>query len=246
MTDNIKQILANYGLSDKEVKIYLALLSYGNATAQALSRFTKIKRTSIYPLAERLVTKCILGIYKAKYGTHYIATSPRSLISRLDRIQKELSAALPQLEAMQSKQPEEANVKYYKGKEGYMSVLNETLDGYSYEIFYIGAAQELNNVISEKYVVKTYIPERLKRKIILKQIVFPDKFSKKLQETDGAELRLTRFFPEGYSFTGNMIIYKNKVTYLSSIKELSCVVIESKEIADLEKEKFRLLWEKLR
>ncbi|MFA6422725.1 MAG: helix-turn-helix domain-containing protein [Candidatus Buchananbacteria bacterium] len=245
MKDKIKQILAEYGLSDKEVKIYLALLGQGSLTVKELSIYTKIKRTSIYPIADKMVSRGILGIYSAKYGTHYIATSPLSLLSRIERIKTEFQESLPELEAMQKKETDDTNVKYYKGKEGHMSVLNETLKGYSHEIFYIGSAKDLNEVISDRYVLDIYIPARLKRKIILKQIVFPDKFSKTLKKTDNKELRFTRFLPANYAFTGNMIIFENKVAYFSSIKELTCVKIESKEIFEMEKEKFKLMWDKL-
>lgn len=245
MKQNIKEILAGYGMNDKEVKIYLALLGSGSATAKQLASLTKIKRTSIYPLADRLVAKGILGIYKAKYGTHYTATSPLSLVSRLERIKDNLKKALPELEAMQMKDTHEANVKFYRGKEGYITILDETLSGYSQTIYYIGSSDDLTAVISEQYANK-YIAERVKRNTKFKQLVFRDKFTQNALATDAKELRQTRFLPADYKFTGNMVIYNDKVAYFSSIKELSCVLIQSPEIADMERGKFKLIWDRLK
>ena len=244
MNDNIKQILANYGLTDKEVKIYLALLSNGNATAKELSSLTKIKRTSIYPLTDKLVARGILGVYKAKYGTHYIATSPHSLLSRLEKIKADLNSALPQLEALEKKNNYEPEVKFYKGKEGYISILDDTLIDNTQEILYFGSAEDLNDVISESYANK-YIKARVNLKIKFLQIVYPDNFSKKLQKSDVLELRSTKFIPEDFKFSGNKVIYKDKVAFFSSKKEMTSLVIKSVDMAEMERKNFKLLWEKL-
>lgn len=242
---DIKQALGRYGLDDKEIKVYLALLSWGNATVKELAESTKLKRTSIYLIADRLVSLGILGQYKAKYGTHYVAESPKKLISRLESIKNDVSAILPQLEALEKKEDEEASVKYFKGKEGYMAVLEDTLAGYSHEMYYLGSTKDLNDIISEKYVTDHYIPERLKRRIMFKQIVFADDFAKQQKLDDGQNLRVTKFLPQDRFFTGSMLVYQDKVAYFSSKRELSCVVIESRDIAEMERQKFLLLWEKI-
>ena len=80
---NIKKVLADYGLEDKEIKIYLAILKLKNATVREIALATKIKRTSVYLSAEKLVARGIMGQYKAKYGTHYTIDKPEDLILRL-------------------------------------------------------------------------------------------------------------------------------------------------------------------
>jgi sugar-specific transcriptional regulator TrmB len=245
LNDGIKQILANYGLSDKEVKIYLALLTNGNATAKELSFLTKIKRTSIYPLAEKMVAKGILGIYQAKYGTHYIATSPRSLMSRLDKIKNDLTTALPQLEALENKKSNnEPEVKFYKGKDGYISILDDSLADNAGDILYFGSADDLNDVISESYANR-YIKKRVQQNIKFLQIVRPDEFSKTSAKIDTRELRQTKFIPENFKFSGNKVIFKDKVAFFSSKKELASLVIKSADMAEMERKNFMLLWEKL-
>lgn len=242
---DIKQALGRYGLNDREIKVYLALLSQGNATVKELATSTKLKRTSIYLIADRLVNLGILGQYKAKYGTHYVAESPKKLVSQLESIKNDVSAILPQLEALEKKEDEEASVKYFKGKEGYMTVLEDTLGGYSHDVYYLGSAKDLIDVVPEKYFDARYVSERMKRKIRLKQIIFADDFAKKQKEADTQNLRFTHFLPDSHFFTGSMLIYQNKVAYFSSKKELSCVLVESRDIYEMEKQKFDLLWQKL-
>ena len=241
----IYKILENYGLNEKESQVYLALLSIGDGTAKEISDYSKIKRTSVYPIADKLSKRGILGQYKMKYGTRFAAISPKNLISRLETIKSELSKVIPELEAIEKKDISRPYVKYFEGKNGYLEIINDSLNNYSHEVLYIGSAQELNDIITEKYVTDVYIPERLKRRIKFRQLVFNDAFSKKLKNSDSAELRVTKFLPNDHLFNGNMLIYKDKVAYFSSKQELATMFIESRDIAQMEKKKFEIIWEKL-
>lgn len=242
---DIKKSLLNYGLNESEIKVYLALLELGTSTAREISLATKIKRTTVYLITDKLVEKGLLGCYKAKYGTHYMAIDPNLLISRIDNIKQEITNIIPQLKALEKKTVNEPSVKFYKGKEGYLTITNDSLNGYSYEVLYLGSAKDLNDIISEKYVKERYIPGRIKRKIKFKQIVFEDDFSVKSKKVDPQELRQTKFLPNNYDFKGSMFIYQNKVAYFSSPKELTAVLIESDDISEMERKKFELLWSKL-
>jgi len=241
----IKKALSNYGLSDEEIKVYLAILSLGGATVREIASTTKIKRTTIYLIAERLMSKGIMGEYKAKYGTHYIVQTPKALLTKLEDVKTEIEAVMPQLKAIEKKELHEPNIKFYKGREGYLTILNDSLEGYSHEVLYLGSAQELNKIITERYVTGRYIPARLKKKITFKELVFPDKFSQELKKKDSQELRQTKFLPKNYIFNANMLIYADKVAYFTSRRELISVLVESKDITEMERKKFQLLWDKL-
>ena len=130
------------------------------------------------------------------------------------------------------------------GKEGYKQILQDSLKGVGHEVLYIGSAKDLNNIIGEGFVTNKYIPKRLKNNIKFRQIVKNDDFSEKLKMKDHDELRQTKFLSEKYVFESNMIIYNNKVAYFSTDKELISVLIQSKDIAKIEKAKFEMIWEK--
>ena len=241
----IKKSLANYGLSKNEVKVYLALLSLGEATVRELSLESEIRRTTIYLTTEKLIQKGIIGQYKSKYGTHFVPSPINSLTSRLDNIRGDIEKILPMLKAIEKKELTSPVVKYYQGKQGYHTILDDSLAKPSSEVLYLGSAQDLNEIIGETYVLEKYIPERLKNRIYFRELVFPDEFSKALKAKDNQELRKTKFLPEDYQFSGNMIIYQDKIAYFSSKLELISVLIQSPDIAEMEKKKFELLWKSL-
>lgn len=232
----------DFGLSDKEAQAYLAVLRMGKASALDIAKECKFKRTSVYLIAERLLEKEILGINKAKYGTYYFAVSPRSLLARLNRTREEFSESLPDLEAIERKSSDQPQARYYQGREGYFEILEDSLDGYNFEILYLGSTDDMHKVISDKYTRDAYIPERIKRNIAFRQIVMRDQFAQELESVDKAHLRLTKYLPLTDKIMANKLIYKNKVAYFTSDQEMSTMLIESAEIADMERKIFNLMW----
>jgi sugar-specific transcriptional regulator TrmB len=245
MQNNLENILNRYGLNDKEARIYMALLAHNELTIHKLADKTDINRTTLYPITDELVKKGIIGEFKGKNGAHFIASNPEALLKRLDTLKEDFKTALPEFQDIEKRSKFAPDVFYYKGREGYLTVLDETLNSKVGEILYLGSAQDLNEVVTQKYAEEVYIPTRVKKNIYFRQIVTPDEFSKNSSASDNKELRKTKFLLKDFSSTANMIIYGNKVAYFSSIKELICVVIESEEIAGLEKEKFEVMWKSI-
>ena len=54
--------LKQYGLSEKEIQIYLACLKKGSATTNDLSSLTGIRRSTVYEVIESLKKKSLMKI----------------------------------------------------------------------------------------------------------------------------------------------------------------------------------------
>lgn len=239
----IKKALQSYGLEEKEIRVYLAVLRLGNGTAREIAELSKIKRTTVYVVAEKLVEKGIFGVFTAKYGTHYITQSPTSLLNRLDNIKKGVQNILPQLEAIENKGHFEPSVAYYQGKMGYLEILEDSLACADGDILYLGSEDLLANIIGEKYIVQRYIPKRIAKKISFKELLVKDKLSAMMAKPNN-ELREVKFLPVDFACGANTLIYRDKVAYFSSQRELVAVLISSRDIALTERQKFNLLWER--
>ncbi len=57
----INSILKDIGLTDKEIKVYLALLKNGKTIPSTLSKLTQINRASVYSTAKSLLAKGIIA-----------------------------------------------------------------------------------------------------------------------------------------------------------------------------------------
>ena len=240
----IKNGLSEFGLSSKEARVYLSLLELGDSKIQDISKETKINRTTVYPIINKLIGKGLVGSYKTRSCHKYAILSIESFYRTLENKKDAIKNIAPDLEALRSKSSLfEPGVKMFSGKEGYKEILLESLKGVGHEVLYIGSAKDLNDIIGEAFVTDKYIPKRLEHNIRFRQLIHKDDFSEKLEERDHKELRQTKFLPEKYKFRSNMIIYSNKVAYFSSDSELISVLILSKDIAEIERSKFEMIWD---
>jgi len=242
----IKEGLKEFGLSSQEAKAYLALLELGDSKIQDISKMTKINRTSVYPIINKLIEKGLVGNYKMKTCNKYAILNIDSFFNTLENKKNAIQKIVPSLEALRNKSSLlEPGVKMLSGKKSYKEILMDSLKGVGHEVLYIGSAKDLNNIIGEGFVIDKYIPKRLNNNIKFRQIVYKDEFSTKLKEKDYGELRQTKFLHEKYNLRSNMIVYNNKVAYFSTEKELISVLIESKDIAEIERSKFEMIWDSI-
>src|SRR5258705_13289394 len=80
MNDHILKQLIAFGLSDKEAKIYLALLELELATVHEVAKQSGINRSSAYVVLESLKRKGFVGISEDKNVRQYVAASPETLL----------------------------------------------------------------------------------------------------------------------------------------------------------------------
>lgn len=239
----IPEILKKIGLDDDEVAVYVATLELGPSLVTKVAKRSGVKRTTVYLVAKSLMAKGLLGQYKTHQGIHLTAQSPERLLAKMDEQRQEVAEILPQLKALAKKESHQPQVKYFEGKEGYFSVAEDSLQKHSSEILWLGNPQEIYNIISEKWDAEYYIPTRLARKIKMRALLYADEWSKKLQANDADSLRQTKFLSPDFPAYSTQLIYQNKVAFYSSTKELICVLIESEDLAKLERAKFEMLWQ---
>lgn len=238
-------VLKKIGLDDDEVAVYMAALQMGPSLVTRIAKFSGVKRTTVYLVAKSLMAKGLLGQYSTQHGLHLSAQSPDFLLKQMEEKTKEVASILPQLKALSKKDSNLPQVKYFEGKEGYFTICEDTLQKHSGEILWLGDPAELYKVIGEKYDNDYYVPERIKRKIKLRALLVKNAWSEKLVK--GIEpkfLRQIEFLPDNFMFNSSQVIYQNKVAFVSSSRELICVLIESKDLAEMERAKFEMLWQK--
>jgi predicted DNA-binding transcriptional regulator len=82
---HIINALEKLGLSSNEVQIYLTSLEYGWLTALGISRLTKLPRTTVYMLLEKLQEKWYFHVRKLWKTTAYHAISGDEILDLLDK-----------------------------------------------------------------------------------------------------------------------------------------------------------------
>jgi len=165
--------LRKLGLSEKEVKVYLAGLELGPSSVQKIAALTKITRPTTYGIIKKLEEKGLFDEVKQKGKRVFIAQSPERILGLL-RIQKreieekerEFIRIISVLEAKYSKEKE--GIKVFKEKEGLKALAEIISFSSTPEIFVINP--KLNPIkLKEKEKIFQAIKKRL-GKIEVKEI----------------------------------------------------------------------------
>ncbi|HLD22242.1 MAG TPA: helix-turn-helix domain-containing protein [Patescibacteria group bacterium] len=234
--------LQHYGLDDKEIAVYLACLELGPAKVQQIADKAKIKRTTVYLVAESLKLKGLLSEFKEKSSVQFVATEPDHLLHLLNDKERRLHEAMPELLALANKGATKPTVRFYEGKQGILDICEDSLMVPNSEILFMSSLTDIYKLISAQYDANHYIPTRIKKNIRYRALVIKNPRTLVLSKNDKAELRETRFLPGGVKFASTQMIYQNKFSYISPHPEPMGVIIESAELACMERQKFELLW----
>lgn len=235
-------ILEKFGLSEKEAKVYMAVLELGSSTVKPISLRSGVKRTSVYNFIDELVDRGLISV-TLKRGRHYYqAQSPDRLIEIERERYKKLKVLMPQFMAMYNSLKEKPKIHYYEGKRGLKQLFSEEIRAKK-EILYLWPLRDLINIIGKKYLERIN-KERIKRGIPIKVIRHPEKeVWFKMSEGDPKYLRELRFTPKKLKYSMGFGIYDSKkIAFLLSQKENIGIMIESREMAQMMTMLFNVLW----
>src|SRR3989344_849600 len=80
----IESALKEFGLSENEIKVYLALIKTGESTVQNIAKNAELPRTTTYHLLESLEQKSLVGFVIKESKKYFQAAPPKKLIQTLE------------------------------------------------------------------------------------------------------------------------------------------------------------------
>lgn len=109
----IKEVLTQLNLSQREAAIYAELLGIEHASPAYLARRTGFKRSTIYLDLESLRQKKLVGLAFQGKRTVYAAESPTHILQSIREQEKTAISLLPYLQAMANRQKGKPQIRYY-------------------------------------------------------------------------------------------------------------------------------------
>lgn len=231
---NTEKALSEIGLSEGEIKVYMALLKLGPSPASAIKEETRLHRTTIYDFVEKLLNKGLINYVVKNNTKHYKATHPEKLLDFVKEKEDHVKNVLPELIKLSEFQKEELKVEVYRGEEGFKTVLNDIVRTKSDMVgFGVDEVRFKNKfpITMENYFRKE---EELG---LTERILVSDKtgfvFDKKTIKY--------RYIPDEFFSPTPTLIYDNKV--ITVIWEpFNVIMIENPGLADGFRKHFELLW----
>lgn len=243
MTTALQHIIESIGLEKHEAKLYLAGLKIGFAPASEYAKKSKFNRVTTYNYLEGLVKRGVFSAIKKARATYYEPISPEQLSMESRKNVEALERVLPDLHAMMGTHHRTPRVRYYEGAEGIKKVYEDTLTAQGELLNF--ANSQIVRTFWKEYDVQ-YVKQRVKKGIFLKGIAPDDEMGKKVRGENKENLREIRLVSvKEFPITNEINIYDNKVAIVSFSEdesELFGVIIESKEVAQTQKQIFQMAW----
>lgn len=241
------QKLIEFGLGDKEARVYLALLELGPSSVTDIARRSKVTRTNTYHLLGGLLAYGLVSSNEGESKVIFAAERPERFLymmkenlAEAERKYKETEKMMPELKSIFHDPSKKIKVRYYEGVEGIISAYEDTLTSKGKILAY--ASVEYQHSFSPGYF-PAYYERRAKKGIPLECFLAESPGSQKIKDWDKKHLRVTKIVPKKFEISPEINIYDNKVAILS-LKEKFGVIVESTEVADAFKRMFELAYER--
>ena len=248
------KILKELGFSQNEIEVYIALLELDSTGVTNIAKKSGINRTSCYDILESLVKKGLVSKFKKEKKIYFTASDPKRLLNYLDREKEEnnkkidqqknqIEEILPELSSLINPRSTRPKVSFYEGVKGMREAYEDTLTAK-------GGILAYANVETMHEGLPNFFPEYYARRagagVNIKAIMPNNKACRDRTEKDEEELRETLILNnKTQTFSPEVNIYNNKIL-IASWKEKMAVIIESKELADLQRLTYNMLWDYLK
>ncbi len=231
----IEETLTSLGLENQQIKVYLALLDYGEASASQLSERTGLGRVHMYQITEKLIHKGLISQISKSGVKYFLAADPSIFLKDLEQKETDIREILPELRERQKKKESfEARIEVFRGKEGINSVLKMILADKKEYVMLGGGEQccskEFELIMS--IFVKRGEKERLKGRLLEREKA--NFFVGKHEEF--------RYIADEMLTSTTLAIWGNKVATFVWTKPYYAIVVESEEVAKSNLAAFNHLW----
>lgn len=248
----IVEKLRQFGLSEKEISVYLALISLGSSPVKVISKQSGINRGTVYDILHSLMQAELVATFHQQHKDgkkqYFVAEPPEKIIHALEKRTKDLAnlkasfqESLPELKALYEKSGSKPVIKYFEGDSGVRIILQDllgTVGHLTQKEYCVYSAADVRNSLYKVY--PNFNKDRLKAKIKVRVIALG-----KGGEFAGLDER--KWMSKDHGAPAYVLIYGNKVAMISLAqdKEPVGVVIEDQSLYETQKMIFEFNWSKL-
>lgn len=240
---SLKESLISLGLTEKEARVYVALVSLGESVVYVIAERAGLKRPTAYVTLNELVKKGYAKRIPRARKQLYFPVPPDEVFTMARERLRGAEEALPELRALsKANTKQKVRTTYFEGAE---QTKNAYFDALNYPNAHI--CEWLSNTPfkehGKEYWYSTFRPRRLAQNITT-HIIVPDTPDMRHYAADDAEAMKETKIDESdeYAVGADIMLYGENRVCNTSFKEMTGLIIESKHIHDTLLAIFRRHW----
>lgn len=242
---DVVQILKKLGFDEKDIRIYLILLSLGPSPVRKIAQASGINRGTTYDVLRHLIKQGLIAYYHKEKKQYFVAEDPEKLEHHLEgrmeemRILKtKIQSIIPELQSLYNRGGGKPISRYYEGLMGVRSILQDLLATMAREKqkeYYLYSSVNLREFVHKSF--PQFTRERIKRGIAVKVIALGE--GGKEQALSERKWLTTADASPAYN-----LIYGSKTAHiaLNGAENPIGVVVEDPNIARTQQIIFERLW----
>ncbi len=234
--------LIEAGFSEKEAKVYLALLELGEGNIAKITQKSGIKRATVYLEIEALKSKGYVSLVKRKGRNIFLAENPLRIEEHLREKTEAVSKLMPELLSIANAMDHKPKVRYFEGIEGVKEVYKDTLQYKGTEILGWYSDDRID-YFDKSFILDYYMQKRIANKIPLRMFAVQSTFMNTMNAKDPAHLRQMKIIKsDQFFFSAEINLYSKDKIAIIAHRENIALIIESKKTYDTLKSIFEIMW----
>ncbi|MBT3406148.1 hypothetical protein HN419_03180 [Candidatus Woesearchaeota archaeon] len=225
----MKEALREYGLSDNEANVYLAVLKLGESPVTDIANKANTYRTLTYEVLKSLEDKGLVSSVIRDKKKHFIVASPEKLLQGLKEKERRIQEIMPDLLSIHKSVSIKPTMTVYSGTEGIKNIFQDILN-VGEDFIAIASVEQVRSKID--FMFKHFILKRVELKMKAKLIIDKEPLTKEL----------TEYKVMDFSVPTLLYVYANKVAVINVGTELVGMIIESEDYAKTQKMMFDWMW----
>ncbi|MFZ5955303.1 MAG: TrmB family transcriptional regulator [Nanoarchaeota archaeon] len=228
--------LEEIGLTQGEIKVYLALLELGESSAGTILEKAKVQNSVFHLCINQLIEKGFVSYAKKNKFRLYKAADPNNLLIYLKDKEKQIQELLPELKSKQSLKIGKEQVELFEGIKGIITLLNELITDAKKgdEFLFFSPEIEENEEIQKFY--EKYDLKRKEKGLSVKGIA-PENHKQFFEKRKYIKMKYTKI-----PLPANTGMCNDRVAIISWEEKPMGILIYSKHIAKKQKDFFNALW----
>ena len=242
----LEKVLTEYGLKENHAKVYLACLELGSSSVLKISQKAILPRSTTEVILNSLQEKGFVSSFKKKNAKYFSTEDPKKIIANAKAKAELLEKALPNFRELYAHSTVIPTVRFYHGKHGMRTVLNEILTDtptLAKELLSFSSYDDIAEILEREF--STFVKRRMEKGLPVRTILRESEKALERARLGPQELRQVRFISPQYEHHGLFFVWGHKIAMISLKHEWSVLIIESEELAQSQKMLFEALWDSL-
>jgi len=237
-----EEILRGLGLSEREAKVYLALIELGQTTVGPIAKKTRIQHPKIYQTLEKLIDRGLVNFVIKSKTKYFQAQDPKQLLNILKEKERSFLEIFQDLREKQKFSQDKQVATIYEGYESikamYETILNElNKNGY----YYVFAFKDeyLKSPLASRFLRNVH--QKLSEKKVDDRLIANISIKKEFKENYGG-IRGIKFRFTKMNLPLGLMIINNRVINWVWGERPTAIEIISRQIALQYKKFFLEIW----